>query len=320
VTRGSHLTRFPPSPLDFFNSLLVRCIDTPFRLYLPLPRILALQHSQSELTSIMVVANISPSSSGSSSSSSSLLDIDLELDDADLQAIVAVQIADLEEALALQNRKGKAKEGASITPAAQALQQYRDYLSNVTTILADARLAASINQALNADAGVLGQALEEEQQALRDREMAISLSEEEGETESIAAPRPQYDSATLPLPDFETHTPGANPRLPMGYATGSGVVRDGSTTCLVREIDCCSCMEFRYCVAAPCGDAYCHRCLIQVFKNACTDEELFPPRCCREEIPLFLAAPFLRAEEITLFKEKNIEVRTLAIPDLLDSH
>jgi hypothetical protein len=249
------------------------------------------------------------------SSSSSYLDLDLELDEADRQAIIAVQLADIEEALALSNRKGKAKEGASISPADHALQHYRDHLSNAATILADAKLAASIDQALNADAEVLGQAFQEEEQALRDRELALSLAEEEDEIvpETRFNPEIIYESIGRAL---VPHTPGANPRLPMGYATGSGTSHNGSSTSLVRELECCSCLEFRYCVTAPCGDGYCHRCLTQVFTKACTDEELFPPRCCREEIPLHLAAPFLKANEIALFKAKNEEVGFLIIPAL----
>ncbi|KAA8909079.1 hypothetical protein FN846DRAFT_943327 [Sphaerosporella brunnea] len=257
------------------------------------------------------------SSASASSSSSSILDLDLSISDADLEAIVAVQIADLEEALSLNARKGKAREGAPASAAEQALQHYRNYLTNVSAILADARLAASLDQALNVDARILSEALEEEQQALRDREMAIALSREEDEEDEeepvpVMTATQGSEHVSLPILGYRppTHTPGANPRLPMGYATSSGTARNSSMTSLVTERECCSCMEFRYCVTAPCGDGYCHICLKQVFKNACTDEELFPPRCCKEEIPLFLVAPFLQSQEIALFKEKNQEFST----------
>ncbi|KAL8679326.1 MAG: hypothetical protein Q9186_004373 [Xanthomendoza sp. 1 TL-2023] len=37
-----------------------------------------------------------------------------------------------------------------------------------------------------------------------------------------------------------------------------------------------------------CGHDYCHGCLVSLFNSAMTDESLYPPRCCRELIPLNL--------------------------------
>ena len=44
---------------------------------------------------------------------------------------------------------------------------------------------------------------------------------------------------------------------------------------IVNEAVCCSCLELRFCTTVPCGDYYCHICLVQVFKNACHDEEAY---------------------------------------------
>ncbi|KAI1325696.1 hypothetical protein F5Y16DRAFT_257327 [Xylariaceae sp. FL0255] len=37
---------------------------------------------------------------------------------------------------------------------------------------------------------------------------------------------------------------------------------------------------------APCNHEYCRQCLERLFKDAIVDESLFPPRCCRQTMPL----------------------------------
>ncbi|KAI5848047.1 hypothetical protein BZA05DRAFT_340376 [Tricharina praecox] len=216
-------------------------------------------------------------------------------DEETLQAIIAVQLADLDEALALSNRKGKGVVGAEsprVSAAENPLQAYRDYLSKEAICLADAKLARSMDQALKEDAFIIGEAL----QFLQDRQLAMDLSGHVDEpVRGFSVPRMM-------------HTPGADSRLPMGYATGSGTSSGvSSSTSLPCEAVCCSCLEDHFCVTAPCGDTYCHNCLKKVFHNATWDEELFPPRCHKQEIPLYLAQPFLQKEEIAEFKAKREE-------------
>lgn len=70
---------------------------------------------------------------------------------------------------------------------------------------------------------------------------------------------------------------------------------------------CASCMEVfpkTEILNATCAHAYCHVCMKQLFKNACKDEQLFPPRCCRQEIPLDVALPFLSNEDAGEFLDK----------------
>lgn len=53
--------------------------------------------------------------------------------------------------------------------------------------------------------------------------------------------------------------------------------------------------------------AYCQDCMKQLFLNACKDEELFPPRCCKQEILIDIALPFLSHREIEEFLDKTEE-------------
>jgi len=247
---------------------------------------------------------------------------------ANTRAIIAVQLADIKVALSL--RKGKGKDTDPAPPDELALEQHRDYLLQTAQMLADAMLAHSLETALDTDARMVAQAMRDEEMARMDRELALRLSGE--------APIPQENATNIGLEDINqqvtellryaeaysaNYTPGANPTLPMGYATSSGTSSDissgppsdspslnSSTSSLVREGRCCVCFETRYCVSAPCGDTYCHVCLGAIFQNATVDEELFPPRCHKQEIPLFLVQPFMSKEDITRFKQKREEFKT----------
>ena len=60
----------------------------------------------------------------------------------------------------------------------------------------------------------------------------------------------------------------------------------------------------------PCGHHYCQECLRALFKLSTTDETLFPPRCCRQEIPLPSVKLYLSSALIDLFEKKSIEFKT----------
>ncbi|KAH9914844.1 hypothetical protein B0H21DRAFT_658496, partial [Amylocystis lapponica] len=64
-------------------------------------------------------------------------------------------------------------------------------------------------------------------------------------------------------------------------------------------------------IRAPCGDFYDRACILELFEAATRDEELFPPRCCRQQIPLESVRPYMSAALIKLFKEKKVEFGTL---------
>lgn len=63
-------------------------------------------------------------------------------------------------------------------------------------------------------------------------------------------------------------------------------------------------------IRVPCGDIYCSNCLKAIFLHATKDQILFPPRCCRQEISLDLAAPTMSSEEVEMFHNAQIEFAT----------
>ncbi|TQV92925.1 IBR finger domain-containing protein [Cordyceps javanica] len=64
-------------------------------------------------------------------------------------------------------------------------------------------------------------------------------------------------------------------------------------------------------VSAPCGHNYCPDCLTCLFESATTDESLFPPRCCKQPIPLDATRKWLPEELIIEFERKALEFTTL---------
>ena len=75
-------------------------------------------------------------------------------------------------------------------------------------------------------------------------------------------------------------------------------------------VACNMCEEENDMVHVPCGDYYCKHCTIQLFSLSMKDESLFPPRCCRQPIPLELVSIVLGAELQENFEHKAIEFFT----------
>lgn len=61
---------------------------------------------------------------------------------------------------------------------------------------------------------------------------------------------------------------------------------------------------------SSCSHEYCPDCLTQLFRAATTDESLFPPRCCKQPIPIEPSQTHLPVDPVTKFKAKEIEYST----------
>ena len=76
--------------------------------------------------------------------------------------------------------------------------------------------------------------------------------------------------------------------------------------------DCIVCLnQYLDLMSAPCGHLYCKDDICQLFDQSLLDESLFPPRCCRQIIPLDLARPFLTSTVADRFDAKSLELSTL---------
>lgn len=81
---------------------------------------------------------------------------------------------------------------------------------------------------------------------------------------------------------------------------------------LLKCVSCLSGYPARSTTRAPCSDVYCAECITQLFETAMVDESLFPPRCCRIEIPLEGEVSTLLGPVLTVkFANKSIEFNTI---------
>ncbi|KAL8976269.1 MAG: hypothetical protein Q9205_007689, partial [Flavoplaca limonia] len=62
-------------------------------------------------------------------------------------------------------------------------------------------------------------------------------------------------------------------------------------------------------IQLPCGDQYCHDCLISLFNASMRDESLLPPRCC-EQIPLSVVQHLLPPNFADIFQMRQVKLST----------
>ncbi|KAI9781783.1 MAG: hypothetical protein M1835_004191, partial [Candelina submexicana] len=238
------------------------------------------------------------------------------MDDETLSKIIELQLEDVEERLG--ESKGKHVAGTT-SDADIALQIYRDELSNQEVIASDRRMVRSIRHAIQTDRETITQAKSIESNAFRDRELACRLGGVEAPSKTQL--EPFLDSTTndkeesaSPLEPFSAWDPSqledvAESEDKEGSTSKKG--KGGHKTSKSQQ--CVACRESKHVfdiIEAPCHDLYCRECIGDLFETATTDESLFPPRCCRQNIPLDLVKGFLSKALIERIERVTVEYGT----------
>ncbi|KAH0042093.1 hypothetical protein KCU78_g853, partial [Aureobasidium melanogenum] len=159
-----------------------------------------------------------------------------------------------------------------------ALQLQMQQLNLVETAHNDYTIAQSISRAVFDDRDLLTEELSAEQQAMRDRQLAQRL--------------PQ--GADIPLDDS---TLTDNSEDDVNH-------RELSITCVA----CTNTFPWFDILETPCSHHYCVECLSELFDLSMKDETLYPPRCCRQTIPLDDAKLVLHPKLVRDFQQKSIEL------------
>lgn len=236
------------------------------------------------------------------------------MDDATMQLMISLQLQDIEDAL--QARKGKERAG-DVSSDQVALESYREHLQATSTYLSDLAFARSLDRATREDEAQIRTFVQQEITAHRDHQVArliagISDDEDEdtyhGPTEGPSSfaynPSLATSSSTLDLSESSITLDNET----VLFESSSLHLQHSEDEVISKELQnvvessiearCCSCLEDKNCVTVPCADTYCFTCLKTVFLAAATDEELFPPRCCRREIPVDAVQPLLNIDEL----------------------
>ena len=240
------------------------------------------------------------------------------MDEATVDLILALQIQDIKDAEPKLDGKDGDTDEPSDAELAARLQQEEDH--NASTVESDRRIARSIAKAVQDDGANVVILASEEKRIARDRELAQRLS-------GHYFPLPYEYQVTdrdmmVRYRDYNTEDSTEEVRL-----TTTSVERpvddqpEGSASAATRKAavarvvetqwwQCVSCQEMRDVIEMPCHHLYCQDCTQQLFAGATDDEALFPPRCCRQNIPVSLAQHFLDSDPAVRFEEKSIEYGT----------
>ena len=182
----------------------------------------------------------------------------------------------------------------------------------------DMRVAQSLATALETDAPLIEQALEEEHRAENDRKIALNTTgQESGEdTAEAEAEVPQAQASykeqengwTLAC-DMEADEDFGEGPSSLHTAKGKVVLESLPS----RTLSCGACREDfqpHQLVHCPCGDVYCTQCLKFLCMRVTKDELAFPPRCCNQNFPRSMIEDILSQEELSTFDMVALEFTT----------
>lgn len=212
-----------------------------------------------------------------------------------------------------------------------ALTETRDEYVRAWQTMEDRRIALGLNQACQADRALLASAVEEENRAVQDHELARQLAGLPARPTDSAAARDTINetaSVLSTLDDYE-HRQEVDADAATSIASppflddesdcergGPSSYKDKGKARADDHVVCCSCQDDKLHIdtvqlsCEPEPHSYCADCLVELFERSMKDTELFPPRCCRIPIPLDLAKVFFTPEFVKTFEEKSVELST----------
>ncbi|KAI1808476.1 hypothetical protein F4811DRAFT_559200 [Daldinia bambusicola] len=248
-------------------------------------------------------------------------------DEEDLCLITTLLLGDAEQMTSAV--KGKQLE-CMLTDAEFALQLYSEELNNAANFASDRQMSRSIQGAIQTDQDTLVQFQREELMARNDRETSLELS--------LGTFPNTSDAECVGSDDFESvEDLELMDKLSALYITGvedegrddsdieslltaAGGQPESSSWAAsrmpqktTRRRTCLACGERKYfakVARAPCDHEYCRDCLVQLCQCVMADESLFPPRCCRQPIPLDKIQFLLPEELVRKFRIKEVEFST----------
>lgn len=245
----------------------------------------------------------------------------MDLETANL--ILSLQLGDLEELCA--SSKDKNRDG-ELSDTQFALFLLEQNLKAAQSVVSDRRMTQSIANAVQADGELISNVVNEEELACGDHTLAhrlngsnviseVHLSPENLDEKILSKLAGLYMSENVGRQLYEgTSTKkgsdgGANSPAESSAEVSARRGHLGDT----REIQCVACREdkrFFDVIEGHCGHGYCKPCLQELFYQACRDESLFPPRCCREPFELRDVQIFLTKELKDQFERAKGEFDT----------
>ncbi|KAI2463784.1 hypothetical protein F4781DRAFT_106431 [Annulohypoxylon bovei var. microspora] len=242
--------------------------------------------------------------------------LDGQMDDEDTALAIHLMQEDVQAIMLDSTRKGKQIEGSE-TDGQLAFKLFLDELQTAETTYSDRQMTRSILHAMQTDGPAIPQCQDEENVAEADRSISPALSNGENalRTPQANPGSTTYDEYVEKL-SFELNTGAGGSSDP--HDTGEILDQPESSSWAssrqlknMRHCDACRDRKhFADLARAPCQHEYCSQCLTHIFQNATNDESFFPPRCCKQPIPLGTNLIFLDAAVVEEFCQKALEFST----------
>ncbi|THW44344.1 hypothetical protein D6D21_04939 [Aureobasidium pullulans] len=205
-----------------------------------------------------------------------------------------------------------------------ALQLQLQELTLIESFHSDRAIAQSHALAMFADRKILANEINAEQQAIRDRELAQQLSQHDNMLVPVTGEPAPHSEADEQLIVRQEATICATIFKQLVLYTGGKTAEDEDFPRPEEPyIACVACSEdlpWFDVLETPCDHNYCGECLTTLFEASMTDESLYPPRCCRQRIPLEEAKLVLNAKLVRDFEQKSIELDTKDRTYCFDTH
>ncbi|TLS29209.1 hypothetical protein PpBr36_00907 [Pyricularia pennisetigena] len=219
------------------------------------------------------------------------------MDSETLAMIIQLQLEDLD---ALKARaKGKGRETDAIPDSEIALELFRAELAAQAGLVSDRALCQSMADAVIKDGDAIEECLGAANNSQPDAESTTNLDDE------------LIDK--LKILYVDNHEEQCCEDLELPDAESSSWAASRQTFVSRPKRSCTSCgddFDFTDVARCPCSHEYCRGCLGMLFETSTVDESLFPPRCCKQPIPLERNRIFLDSELVGRFKAKKLELET----------
>lgn len=254
--------------------------------------------------------------------------------DFDLDSLfLALELQEAEVKSLSDGDKGRGKEHPP-SDSHLAAQTYQTEMEMLRICLHDHSMARSVMDAINTDMRIIHDELCAEQIALEDRALARRVQADDGKRPASESNKRLRDESPAAAPskmpkithdDFESlATLSANfigkdhaKQFVRGFYSLSGEPSvgdvangEGFTPPKAKCEVCHDHFDFWDLARLPCRHRYCRECVNQLFIGASTDETLFPPRCCRQEVSVDVVALHLSPKTKAQFQKKAPEFRT----------
>jgi hypothetical protein len=226
------------------------------------------------------------------------------------------------EELGLVSKSGKGKHPVDHPPDFEvAFASFQADLEQHKTFLGDQKLAQSIGAAVHTDGDLIGDLTSEEIQSHEDHRFVLQLSANDPEIEapphSLVTGLPggieEWMStvtgarAAQSVVDFSDDESNAGPSMTPAERQADTIKK------LSMEFQCVACTDRcprSTMVNSKCGHRYCADCAKSLFMRSTKDEDLYPPKCCKQPIPLALVAKHMNDVELATFQLASVEFAT----------